>query len=162
MSALTATRLREVLVYDSSAGQFRWLQSRGPILAGAIAGTKRANGYTQIRVDGRFYRAHRLAWLYIHGVWPSHDVDHINGDRDDNRIDNLRDVTRAENMQNERRARRNSKTGLLGASPNTCGGYRADIKVNGRQTLIGVYPSAEQAHQAYLQAKRAMHPMGTL
>ena len=164
MSLLTVHRLRELLSYDPDAGLFSWQFSRGPIRLGMQAGTVKDNGYVQIKVDGAFYRAHRLAWFYTHGEWPAHDIDHINGDRADNRLANLRCATRAENMQNARKARRNSKTGLLGASPSRGkgGGFRADIKVNGKQTVLGTFSSAQEAHEAYLTAKRVMHPMGTI
>lgn len=164
MRELTRERLIQLLVYDRATGEFRWKVSRGRSKAGSIAGRKSRLGYTQIRIDGRIYMSHRIAWLYETGGAPNGDIDHINGEKSDNRIDNLRDVTRAVNQQNRKTAQaNNNSTGLLGAyKTGTPGRYFARIRVDGKIHHIGVYGSAEEAHQAYLQAKRKMHIGNTL
>ena len=97
---LTHARLCELLDYDPLTGVFRWRVSRGRVLCGDIAGCFDGNGYRAVRLDGVDYRAHRLAWFFVHAVWPVADIDHINRRRFDNRLTNLRDVSRAVNLAN--------------------------------------------------------------
>jgi hypothetical protein len=155
----TAQRLRELLHYDPETGVFtRRVQTSNRIRVGDVAGSINDKGYLNIRVDVRQRFAHRLAWLYVYGVWPQHQIDHINGVRDDNRIVNLRDVTKSINMQNQRHACSNNKSGLLGASWNkarSC--WQAQIKIGGMVKFLGRFESATEAHAAYLTAKRALH-----
>jgi hypothetical protein len=91
-----------------------------------------------------------------HGAWPDGCIDHINGQKADNRISNLRKVTHAVNMQNQHRAARTSKTGLLGVSPNKTR-FVANINVDGRRVYLGSFATAHDAHSAYLSAKRELH-----
>ncbi len=93
---------RRLLNYDPETGYFYWKVSRGGRKAGTRAGSKNANGYLKIRIKGTDYRAHRLAWLFVTGDWPDHDIDHVNGNRLDNRFENLRDVTHAVNHRNRK------------------------------------------------------------
>lgn len=97
---LTAERLRELLTYDPETGEFRWRYTRGCRARGQIAGTVTCLGYLTIAIDGRKYKAHRLAWLHVHGEWPYPEIDHINRIKLDNRLVNLRRATRAENNAN--------------------------------------------------------------
>jgi len=159
---LTAARLRELLAYDPLTGEFRWRRARRGTPIGALAGGKTSHGYIHIGVDGRGqHYAHRLAWLYMNGEWPTCEVDHINGDGLNNRWDNLRDVSRAENIQNRRRAHRTSQTGFLGVSRKGSG-FTAEISVSGQRRYLGMFKSAQEAHDAYVEAKRAIHPGNTL
>jgi len=159
-TAITPERLRELLHYNPDTGVFTWRASRGHLAAGRIAGYGNGRGYIQIKVDDRAYVAHRLAWLYMHGRFPSAQLDHINGVRGDNRIANLREASQSENQQNIKGARRGSAT-RLGVSF-AKGKWRAEIQVNGRRTNLGHYPTEDSAHAAYLSAKRVMHPFGRL
>lgn len=155
---LTAERLRELLRYDPGTGIFRWrVSTNRRIVVGQIAGTI-SHGRVQIKVAGNLQRAHRLAWLYVHGEWPADLIDHKNGDATDNRIANLRQADKSINAQNQRRANSRNKTGLLGVSPARWGGFRARID----HDYLGVFPTAEEAHQAYLKAKRERHPGGMI
>jgi hypothetical protein len=155
--ALTADRLRELLHYEPGTGFFTWrIKPCRRVNAGAVAGGWAANGYRQIRVDRVKYRAHRLAWLYVHGVWPQEQMDHLNGDRADNRLENIRPATSGENMQNLRGPKRNNTTGFLGVRKHGSR-YRADIKTNGKRELLGVFATAAMAGDAYLTAKRQRH-----
>jgi hypothetical protein len=155
--------LREKLGYDPETGIFTWKDSASNVRAnGSVAGTTRpVDGYIQINVLGHINLAHRLAWLYVHGEWPRGNIDHINGIPDDNRIANLRDVTQALNAQNQRRAQRRSKTGILGVSPYK-GRFRATITVGRKQRALGYFDTAEAAQAAYVAAKRLYHPAGML
>lgn len=162
MTELTATRLRELFHYGPFTGAFTRLQSRGSAAAGPVRGIVHPQGYLRFNVDGKIYFAHRLAWLYVHGVWPAGHVDHINGDPADNRIINLREVTRSMNQQNQRRARADSSTGFLGVRNYRGGRFKADIWTDGKTKHLGVFDTAEEAHQAYLQAKRELHPGCTI
>lgn len=131
------------------------------MLAGDVAGCRTSRGYSVLAVDGVLYRAHRLAWFYVTGAWPQGEVDHINGQRADNRFLNLRVVTGAINSQNRRRANGNSRTGLLGVYPHKTG-FQARIMVSGSRRHLGTFQTAEAAHAAYLAAKRQVHPGNTL
>lgn len=156
---VTQARLKELMAYDPQTGLFTRTVScgvRAP--AGSIAGSLSDGGYIIISVDYVKYRAHRLAWLYVTGEWPEHEIDHENTVRHDNRWDNLRDATPTMNRQNMRRARSDSKTGLLGASwSKREQKFVARIKVNGVYRGLGQHDTAEAAHAAYVTAKRALH-----
>jgi len=162
---LTAQRLKEVLHYDADTGQFTSLRAKGRRRHERV-GTISKNehfSYLRIRVDYKKYQAHRLAWLYVHGEWPNDGIDHINGDKVDNRISNLRAATHAQNKQNLRKARSDSKSGLLGASWSLAlNKWRACIGVDGKKKHLGYFDKAEQAHAVYIEAKRTLHPFCTI
>ena len=153
---LTAARLRELLSYDPLTGLFTRIgTASGNGVKGQQPGCTK-DGYTVIRIDRRLYRAHRLAWLYVHGEFPTQFIDHINGDRSDNRISNLRDVGRQTNNENRRAASPSSKSGLLGVSPKR-DKWVAQISAGNKNHRIGSFDTAEEAHAAYVQRKRAAH-----
>lgn len=140
------------LSYDKDTGVFN--------RNGKVAGTVGKNGYRRISIGRKHrYYAHRLAWEFIYGEPPCGEVDHINGDRDDNRIDNLRVVTHQENAHNMGVTPKHNTSALIGVSyykrDNTWSAY---IKVNGRKKHLGYYPTPELAHAAYLEAKHELHP----
>lgn len=161
---LTAERLRELLDYNPETGALtRLTRPAQRSRIGDVVGWTGAYGYTIVAVDGRDYLAHRLAWLHVHGRWPTADIDHINGDRADNRLENLREVTRGQNLQNQRRARRDNRTGILGVSYRADrGSWRAHIGAGGRQHHLGTFATPQEAHDAYVTAKRRLHEFGTL
>ena len=156
---LTAQRLRELLQYDPETGVFTWRVSRGRTAkAGGVAGAD-THGYVVIMIDGKGYGAHRLAWLYVHGVWPTGHIDHVYGDTSDNRIKVLRDVTQSVNSQNQRSAKRNNKSsGLLGAYwHNISNKWMSHISFGGKKRHLGMFATAQEAHEAYMAAKRQFH-----
>lgn len=157
---LTATRLRELLHYDSQTGVFTRLvrtSNRAPI--GPVLLEPRGTGYLLICVDSEQYMAHRLAILYVQGEIPSLSearVDHINGVRSDNRYENLRLVSAKTNSQNMRKPHRDNKSGFLGVARNHKK-WSAYIRLDGKNKNVGSYDTPEEAHQAYLNAKRLSH-----
>ena len=155
---LTGETLQGLLAYDPETGEFRWRVSRGGVEAGAVAGCVDREGYVVIRINGMQFKAHRLTWLYTHGVWPDHQIDHLNGNRSDNRFANLRDVSGSMNSQNQVRAQKNSTSGFLGVSLHKASKrWKAQIMANGQSQHIGYFKSAEEAHAAYLAAKLRFH-----
>jgi hypothetical protein len=163
MSDLNFTHLKELLQYNPETGVFTWINKMGRrVKAGAKAGCLTKRGYVQIRINFKSYAAHRLAWLYIHESFPSMSIDHIDGDKTNNAIKNLRLATIAENCQNLKKSR--GKTGFLGVTKDSVRGnrWKASIKLNGKQKHLGWFKTPEEAHQAYIDAKRLMHPFGTL
>lgn len=155
---ITADRLRSLLAYDQETGIFRWSVSRAAqVRAGDVAGSTDSGGYRQIMIDGRAILSHRLAWLYVYGEYPRGQIDHINGTRDDNRIANLRVVNASENAQNKYRPRSDNKLGLLGVHQHGKR-FRAEISTPGKIHSLGVFATPEEAHRAYLDAKKTFHP----
>ena len=152
----TVDEVRAALDYSEDTGQFRWKYNvANHKRAGKIAGGL-DNGYWVIGINKRHYGAHRLAWVITKGHWPELFIDHINGDRADNRFCNLREASPLINQQNQRRANIRNKTGLLGVSVQRKK-FAAVIQVGGRQLTVGLFDSPEQAHQAYVEAKRKHH-----
>lgn len=157
---ITQLRLKALLHYDPDTGTFQWTgQKHGRARYKTSAGhTCKRSGYTVIGVDGILYAAHRLAWLYVHGVWPEGDTDHINRVRHDNRIANLREATRAQNMQNSG-LRADSTTGHTGVTwDKSSGRWRAKIMVDGRHYCLGRFADLDAAIAARKAAERSLHP----
>lgn len=152
---LTQARLKQVLSYDEKTGLFTRINSSGCVAAGkTYTHRKKGSGYIEIMVDRKLYYAHRLAWLYVNGEWPSDQIDHINRVRHDNRICNLRPAT---NKQNQRNRKGRSLCGLKGVTfdkryANSKNPWIASICIDGRQTHLGSFPSAIEAHNAYKAA----------
>lgn len=154
---LTAERLREVLDYDPATGEFAWRLHTGRVAAGQRAGCAKGDGYTLIRVDRVKYRAHRLVWLHVHGRWPAEALDHIDGDRANNRLANLREATVRQNVVNSR-AKRQNKHGIKGVIQNPKSGtWTARIRDGGRRVGLGTFPTQAAAAAAYAAAARRIH-----
>jgi hypothetical protein len=160
---LTQARLKEVLHYDPETGIFtRKIRTSTRVNAGDIAGYIASRGYVHIKVDGKAYTGHRLAWLYMTGHWPF-ELDHKDGIRSHNWFDNLRDVSKSGNSQNQRKARKDNQNGYLGVSIlKETGTFRACISINGKNKHLGCFKTAPEAHEAYLRAKRLFHQTCTL
>lgn len=154
METLNIDYLRRCIGYSPETGEFTWLEPRGRLRAGDRAGTWNDSGYLCIRIDGRPYRAQRIAWALMNGVWPEGQIDHKNGNTRDNRFGNLRDATRRQNLLN-RRGR--SPTGLKGVCRGRKGRYRAVIRLDGKQTYLGEFDTPVQAHAAYVDAAIKLH-----
>lgn len=163
MPELTAERARELFEYDPETGRLvrnpsKWMGGRTPYSAGYI----RSDGYLYVRADGRQYLGHRLIWLYIHGAFPcpGTEIDHLNGERNDNRASNLRCVSREFNCQNKKNFRRGIDS--VGAYRVREGKYISRIGSGGRVIYLGTFTSEHAAHEAFIAAKRQLHPGSTL
>lgn len=160
---ISADQAREALSYDAETGVFRWRVKvgRGVAVAypGDVAGNKGAtvNGYLYISLNRQRLLAHRMAWLYVHGEWPTRQIDHINGDRRDNRMCNLRLATASENACNGR-LRATNTSGLRGVSwSKDKRKWVARIVKDRKQHVLGYFGDKQQAHLAYLEAAGNLH-----
>lgn len=156
---LTQERLKEVLHYSPDTGVLTWAaKTSRKVVVGSSAGSIRVDGYIHVGVDGTRYLAHRLAWLHVYGAWPTKHLDHVDGDRSNNSMRNLRVCTDAENGQNRKGPNANSRTGYLGVTyDRRYGTYSAHITRQGVKTHLGTFSTPEEAHQAYLAAKARYH-----
>lgn len=154
---ITQQRLKELLHYDVDSGVFTQKLARRGVKVGAPTGEKMRDGYIRICVDNARYPAHRLAWLYVMGAFPEHEIDHINGIRFDNRISNLRVVTRSQNKQNMLSVS-GSKSGIKGAHwESKRKRWRAALTIDGTHVFLGRYKTAKEAHIAYCRAAAIYH-----
>ena len=162
----TREQFMELFSYDALTGHFMCLVDdskwgNSPLSRrGKRSGTVVGNGYRMLCVKGKRYTEHRVAWFIHYGVWPQ-ALDHINGDKTDNRIANLREATTAENGWNTTR-RRNNTSGYKGvsfSSPSGKGsGWRAEIRFNGTRVFLGDgFATAEAARDAYKEAAAQFH-----
>jgi hypothetical protein len=163
----TIDELKAVMEYESESGRLLWTVSRnshgGKVKPGEPVGSANGVGYLETRVNGYRTYVHRIAWALYHGTWPRGHIDHIDGDKLNNRIANLRDVTQRVNNENQRKVRSDNTSGFPGVQ------WRSDkkrwcalIQVNGKRMRRGGYDTPEEAHEAYLQAKRELHEGNTL
>jgi hypothetical protein len=150
---LTANRIKERLSYDPKTGVFVWATGR---YMGKVAGHKDHYGYIMIRVDGKQYPAHRLAWLLTHGEWPPNQLDHRDRNRANNAMANLRPATHSQNGANKVVTKANGlpKGAIF---HKVSGKYFALIRVNGKRLYLGQHDTAELAHSAYVLAAQKYH-----
>lgn len=141
--------LKEIILYDPLTGDFFWKVRRGAFRAGSKAGHIDNTGYLRIRI-GKLYQAHRLAWLYCYGYWPKKYIDHIDGNKLNNKIENLRDVSHTTNVRNAHKAKGYSWM----KSRNK---YIAYIVINKKQKHLGYFENEKDARRAYLEAKEKYH-----
>ena len=157
--ALMAERLREVLHYDPGTGVFTWLvRLNNRVAIGDVAGCLHKGGYRRVKIDGESHLTHRLAWLYVHGRWPTHQIDHINGATGDNRLVNLREATHAENCQNKPAQQAGNTSGY----PGVCWSkdrqkWMVQIHANHKRHYLGLFADLEAAAAAYVEAKKRLH-----
>lgn len=156
---VTRERVLQLFDYCPESGFFTRKKGRAGKPPGSIAGSLDRKGYVCIGIDFKMYKAHRLAWLVVHSTMPSFQIDHINRKRADNRISNLRIASPAENLQNRESASRRSASGLIGVSwHKKTKAWRAKIQCGGTVKSLGYHKSKEEASEAYLKAKAALHP----
>lgn len=147
---ITQEYLHSVLNYNPLTGIFTRK-------SGKIAGFTELKGYRSLKINYKSYKEHRLAWLYIYGEFPKNQIDHINGIKDDNRIQNLRLATASENMIN-RKIFKNSKSPYKGITfHKNQKKWTAKIQVNKKRLWLGSFNSAEDALLAYNEASKKYH-----
>lgn len=142
--------------YDADTGAFHWIDS-GNDNSGKPAGFKKKDGYVRIKFMGKEWMAHVIAWALTYGTLPELEIDHINRQRDDNRLSNLREVTHAENMRNMGINDRLTKkygcsTTIRGCTLTKSGKWQAQIHIRGKAMYLGVFDTPEMATAAYLTA----------
>lgn len=173
---LTAELLRSRMSYDPDAGVFTWLPHPGkanghrawdkqwagkPALVRPTKSPSGGGTYALIRLLGKHYGVHRLVWLYVHGRWPTEEIDHIDGDPLNNRLTNLREATHAQNQMNKG-PMRNNVSGFKGVNyrkgPGRYQRYVAQIKIPGGTVKhIGSFKTAEEASAAYEAFAQQLH-----
>ncbi|NVM41916.1 HNH endonuclease [Ochrobactrum intermedium] len=155
---LTAEKLRELFLYDPAKGLFTRRTYRSPnAKIGDVAGTPDADGYIQIQIDGKLYKAHRLAWLYMTGEWPSSGIDHRDTVKSNNAWSNLRPASQAQNAANCGMRSFNT-SGFKGVTfDKKKGRWMAQIQVRGKCVHLGYHATPENAHAAYVEAAGKIH-----
>ena len=155
---ITQSELKELLDYNQDTGIFTWkknVSSRARV--GDIAGSLSQAGYMNIVISKKKYSSHRLAWFYIYGEFPSNDIDHINNNKSDNRIINLREATRNQNNCN-RNIQKNNKSGVKGIYKHTqYDKWVAEIKINKKSIYLGVFDNLELAKLVISEARNKYH-----
>lgn len=157
---LTFSRAKELLSYCPETGHLTWKVSRRGRLGGKRAGDRAGNahstGYRCITIDGREYKEHRVAWLLVHGEWPATEIDHVNCDKSDNRLENIRLASGSLNQANKRKSRNNT-SGYKGVVATKDGYFKAFIGHEGRKLFLGKFGSASAAHQRYAQKAEELY-----
>lgn len=153
---LSAEEARALLDYNPHTGVLTWKRNMTTwTRAGDEAGVIQDGKYRRVGIRGRYYMSHRLAWLIVTGEWPKQEIDHANGEKADNRWENLRAATAT---QNRRNTKHKNRAGLIGASYHaSTGRYRAQIRVDGRRLFLGWFQTAEEASVAYAAAAIRHH-----
>jgi hypothetical protein len=151
------SRIKELLSYDPDTGALSWRVKRGKCAAGRNITCINSSGYIIVRLDNVLMRAHRVAWAITHDEWPNGEIDHINGNPSDNRLNNLRAAKRLENMKNVKKPITN-KSGLKGVSWHNRGrSWQAHIRADGKNYYLGLFETKEEAHEAYKKAADKLH-----
>jgi hypothetical protein len=148
-NCITQEELKKVLTYNFKTGEF--------FRNGKLVGFKRNTGYICIKINNRGYQAHRLAWLYVHGKMPSNCIDHINNDKTDNRIENLREANASQNNHNSR-LRKDNNSGVKGVYwSKQHNKWRVQIGVNGKNKYFGLHDDLELAELVAQEARNEYH-----
>ena len=151
------SKLKDKLSYNRYAGEFFWLAKKGRYTCNDTVGYLSKRGYLRIKLNGKYYLAHRLAWLYVTGEWPKKFIDHINRDKSDNRFLNLRDVTHSQNQHN-RLKQGKTKSKYKGIThikkPDK---WQAQICVNSKSIYLGRFKTEKEAGESYITACKKYH-----
>jgi hypothetical protein len=149
--------LKQELKYDPETGLFFWIKRKQSRKKGWFIGSLQTDGYAQIFFEGKYFMAHRIAWMFCKGDFPFYLIDHINRNPADNRIANLREANFSQNSQNTK-IRSNNKSGFKGVyAVKNAKKWRVQMKVNKKQFDLGYFDTPELASQAYQKACHDMH-----
>lgn len=158
---LTQKELKSMLDYNEKTGKFVWKIAKKGLEKGSLAGNIRPDKYRRIAINNKIYYEHRLVWLYVHGTFPTHCIDHINRNPSDNRICNLRLATQKQNLENQSLNRKNT-SGFKGVSfMKTRNKYRASLTHNSKTYHLGIFKTAEEASIAYKNAANTLYTHAT-
>lgn len=153
---LTGDYLRKHILYDPVSGAFTWVKTKHKVRPGQTCGALNGGGYRMIGIKGRYYQAHRLAYLYMLDRWPTGPLDHIDRNRDNNAWANLREASPLVNAQNSHAAP--NKHGVKGVYyDRRVRKWVASIRVSGKPRYLGAFHSPQAAGDAYVKAKAAFH-----
>jgi len=153
---ITQEELKELLNYNPETGIFTYKKKKAKCTPGKIAGTYHVNGYTHIQLNRKIYKAHRLAWLYVYGYFPQF-IDHINCDRGDNRLCNLREATLTQNNQNTKISKNNT-SGVKGVAWHKgAKKWCATMDANGKRMYLGLFTDLELAKLVIDEARAKYH-----
>lgn len=155
--ALTQSRVSELFSYAPETGELTRKVTLGNSKAGTVITTTSTCGYIRVLIDGHRYYVHQVAWVYVYGSWPDSQIDHIDNDKTNNQISNLRVCTASENCLNQRRVRVNNQLGLHGVHKLPSGKYRAQIQVQGVKLNLGLFSNSAEASQAYIERKKLLN-----
>lgn len=155
---ITHDEVRQLFEYDNATGNLIWkIDVKPRAKAGAVAGFISNDNYRRIGYRGRIYLGHRLVWFYCTGEWPAEFLDHIDGDRSNNRIENLRNASRTDNNRNVA-LQKNNRSGFKGVSyMKRDGVWVAQITHNKKNYFLGRYKLPEEAYAAYCTAAKELH-----
>ena len=143
--------------YDPLTGDLFWNAPRPRIRVGQKAGYLNRKGYVNLEIYGKHCAAHRLIWLYVTGSMPTKQIDHINGDKSDNRFQNLRLADNGQNRANSKSTNKHGLKGLLHRPWLKKNPWQAQIRHNKKQIYLGCFPTKEEAHEAYCKAAKDLH-----
>lgn len=150
--SLPLDELTGLVSYNPETGEFHWAKPRPNATGGSRAGSVTAYGYRKISICGRNYLEHRLVWLIMTGSYPEREIDHINGNRGDNRYENLRAATPSQNQANKS-MRADNTSGVKGVTwDKSRGKWLAAIHVNGTRISLGRHDDLNDAAEAYRAA----------
>ena len=156
---ITHDELTTILDYDPTTGNLVWKTPRPKIQVGSIAGHSHNRGYINLEIYGKHYAAHRLVWFFVNKEWPKNQIDHINGNKADNRIENLREATNGQNRANTKTTNKHGLKGVRRLSwmkeQDKC--WQAQITHQKKVIYLGCYHTKEEAHSAYCDAAKKLH-----
>jgi hypothetical protein len=153
---ITQSRLKELFNYNKNTGELVRIEKRRKAKIGELAGNIRSDGYTRVKIDNKSYYAHRLVWLYVYGSFPK-ELDHIDGNRSNNCILNLRECFHFQNNQNQV-SRKNTSSKYIGVCFNKASKkWQAYIMFNYKKIHLGLFVNEDEAYESYCNAKKRLH-----
>jgi len=144
------------LEYQKETGKLIWKTNRGVARKGMEAGYLRSDGRICVCIARKRIRAHRIVWFLNYGKWPEKEIDHIDGNPTNNRIENLRDVSVRENQSNQKIHRAGKLVGARWSNKNHLNPWMAQIRINGKKVHLGCFKTEKEAHEAYIEKRKAV------